>query len=136
MKKVRGNSRCFILVDEIKKTEELGVGFADGVRSQICNWMDAKLCNAVLFSSLDANFMAEEITASGRAVVAVTTLPLLNLTESISFLNRSIKAEFVDGEGNSAINRETVVRQLALASAGHPAQSSLLSIVATNIPDR
>ena len=108
------------------KTGILGVDFAEGVRSAVCTWMEGKegvnekLCDAVLFSTLDANFMSKETTASGRSVHAVTTLPLLSLTESISFLNGGIKAVFVDGEGNSAINRETVVRQLALASGGHP----------------
>jgi hypothetical protein len=123
-----GESKCIILVDEIMETKELG-DFADQVRSEVCMWMDEGLCNAVLFSTSDVNFMIRGITPSGRAVCAVTTLQLLNLTESILFLNGSIEAAFVDGEGNSA---KTVVRQLALASGGHHAQSSLLSMILSN----
>jgi hypothetical protein len=117
----KGESRCVILVDEIMKTEELGVNFANRVRSEVCKWMDkGQICNTVLFTSLDANFMTQEVNASGRAVLSVTTLPLLDLTESISLLDANIKAVFVDGEGNSVKNREIFVRQLALASGGHP----------------
>ena len=108
------------------KTGILGVDFAEGVRSAVCTWMEGKegvnekLCDAVLFSTLDANFMSKETTASGRSVHAVTTLPLLSLTESISFLGNGIEATFVDGQGMPITNRDTVVRQLALASGGHP----------------
>lgn len=117
----KGESRCVILVDEIMKTEELGANFANRVRSEVCKWMDkGQICNTVLFTSLDANFMTQEVNASGRAVLSVTTLPLLDLTESISLLNANIKAVFVDGEGNSLRNREIFIRQLALASGGHP----------------
>ena len=119
-KTFKGESRCVILVDEIMKTEELGVDFADGVRSNVCMWMERGRCNAVLFSSLDAKFMRKERTASGRNVYAVTTLPLLNFTDSVSFLNDGIKAAFIDGGGNSINDRYTVIRQLALASGGHP----------------
>ena len=46
-KTFKGESRCDILVDEIMKTEELGVGFAERVRSKVCGWMEDRLCNAV-----------------------------------------------------------------------------------------
>ena len=81
LRSFKGESRCVILVDEIMKTEELGVDFAKRVRSEVCKWMDRGLCKVVLFSSLDAGFMVLEVTSSGRGVEAVTTLPLLNLTE-------------------------------------------------------
>jgi hypothetical protein len=116
----RGEGRCVILVDEILKTEELGIDFANRIRSEVCKWMDQGLCNVVLFSSLDANFMIQEITTSGRAVRSVTTLPLLNSTESMSFLNDNIEAVFVDGEGNPVKKAEIFVKQLARASGGHP----------------
>ena len=117
LRSFKGERRCVVFVDETIKTEEHG---ANRVRSDVCKWMDQGLCNAVLFSCLDAKFMTQEITTSGRAVDAVTTPPLLNLIESILFFDGSIKAEFVDGEGNSVRNREAVVKQLALASGGHP----------------
>ena len=120
LRSFKGNSRCVILVDEIMKTEVLGDDFSNDVRSEVCKWMDRGLCDVVSLSSLDGGFMIQEVTSTRRSVQAVTTLPLLNLTESMSFLNRNIKAAFVDGEGNSARNREIFVGQLALASGGHP----------------
>ena len=119
-KTFKGDSRCVILVDEITRTEVLGVDFADMIRTSICIWMDQGLCKVVLFSTSDADFMLKENRPSDRSVGAVTTLPLLNSSESISFLNNNIKAAFVDGEGNPIDDRDTVVRQLALASGGHP----------------
>ena len=64
--------------------------------------------------------MNKENTANSRHVRAVTTLPLLTLTESIKFLNDEIEAVFVDGEEIPIDDRDTVVRQLACASGGHP----------------
>lgn len=119
-KTFKGESRCVILVDEIMRTEELGVDFAERVRSKVCTLLEDRLCNAVLFSTLDAKFMNKENTASRRHVRAVTTLPLLTLTESTKFLHDEIGAVFVDGGGNQIDNRDTVVRQLACASGGHP----------------
>ena len=84
LRSFKGERRCVVFVVETIKTEEHS---ANRVRSDVCKWMDQGLCNAVLFSCLDAKF---------------------------------IKAEFVDGEGNSVRNREAVVKQLALASGGHP----------------
>ena len=81
LRSFKGNSRCVILVDEIMKMEVLGDDFSNDVRSEVCKWMDRGLCKVVLFSSLDAGFMVLEVTSSGRGVEAVTTLPLLNLTE-------------------------------------------------------
>ena len=119
VKKVRGDSRCVILVDEIMKVREFGIDFADRVRSIVCCWMDEKLCNTVLFSSLDVKFVIDERSTSHRPVITATTLPLFQLTASFELLNKSIKAEFVDGEGIE-VNRRTVVEQLALVSGGHP----------------
>lgn len=102
---VEGKGKCVLLVDEIMKAEKFGVGFANQVRTAVCQWMDKKICKVVLFSSLDAKFLTEEFTASGRAVSAVTTLPLLNLAQSISFFNDEIKVDFIDGEGNIKIRK-------------------------------
>ena len=119
-KTFKGESRFVILVDEIMKTEVLGVDFADMIRENICLWMDQGLCKVVLFSTSDANFMLKGNRPSDRSVRAVATLPLLNSTESILFLNDNVKAAFVDGEEIPQDDRDTVVRQLALASGGHP----------------
>ena len=120
LRSFKGESRCVILVDEITRTEVLGVDFADMIRTSICIWMDQGLCKVVLFSTLDADFMLKENRPSDRSVRAVATLPLLNSTESILFLNDNVKAAFVDGEEIPQDDRDTVVRQLALASGGHP----------------
>lgn len=119
VKKVRGDSRCVILVDEIMKVREFGIDFADRVRSIVCCWMDEKLCNTVLFSSLDVKFVIDERSTSHRPVITATTLPLFQLTASFDLLSAEIKAEFVDDEGNE-VGRGTVVEQLALVSGGHP----------------
>ena len=109
--------RCVILVDEIMKVELLGVGFANRVRSAVCQWM-RELCRVVLFSTLDATFITQECD-SGRAVYGVTTLPLLSQTDSISFFNKYIKVDFIDGL-ERPVERATYIKQLALASGGHP----------------
>ena len=119
MKKVTGDSRCVVLVDEIMKVRELCIDFAEKVRSSVCCWMDEKLCDTVLFSSLDVKFIIDERSTSHRPVMSATTLPLFQLTASIEFLNKSVTAEFVNGEGNG-VDREIVVEQLALVSGGCP----------------
>ena len=115
----KGEGKCVILVDEVLKTRELGVAFAKEVRSSVCDWMDQKLCDIVLFSSLDAEFIRKERTASGRAVLSITTLPLLKPAESAKFLRENINAVFIDAEGYS-VNREYIMEQLAVISGGHP----------------
>lgn len=104
------------------KTQELGDAFANQVRSSVCAWMDQKLCDIVLFSSLDAEFTTNERSTNGRAVVAATTLPLLNSTESAQFLFENINTDnavFIDAEGYS-LDFLDVIEQLALISGGHP----------------
>ena len=81
--KAKGEGTCVILVDEIMKTEQLGVGFAESTRSSVCAWMDGEgLCDTVLFSSLSDEFMANEENYNGRSMIPVTTLPLLRIEES------------------------------------------------------
>jgi hypothetical protein len=119
IKAMTKNIRCVILVDEIMKTLEIGRTFSEQVRSSVCRWIDDGICNVVLFSSLDATFITSEVTASGRVVTAVTTLPLLERLHSITLLETNIKVNFVD-DGGCEVDREVVFNQLALISGGHP----------------
>ena len=115
--KAKGKGSCVILVDEIMKTEQLGVGFANKTRSSICAWMEGKeLCDTVLFSSLSDEFMKSERTASGRPMIAVTTLPLLMIEEAASLLSGNITRTFYDAEGNTA-DRETDRKSTRLNSS-------------------
>ena len=58
-----------ILVDEILKTLEIDVEFAEPVRESICSWMgEMGVCDVILFSTLDVKFMTDERTYSGRPV--------------------------------------------------------------------
>ena len=118
--KAKGKGSCVILVDEIMKTEKLGVGFANITRSSACAWMEGEeLCDTVLFSSLSDEFMTNEETDSGRSMIAVTTLPLLMIEESASLLSSNIRSTFYNAERNP-VNRETVLGILAFVSGGHP----------------
>ena len=119
IKSITLNRRSLILVDEIMKTGEIGPEFADHVRSSVCKWIDDGICDVILFSSLDFEFLRMEVTASGRRVQAVTTLPLLEFSESVALLTSSVKVRFVDDEGN-IIDSQAVFGQLALTSGGHP----------------
>jgi hypothetical protein len=68
---------------------------------------------------LDFEFLRNEITASGRHVKAVITLPLLEFSGSVTLLTTNVHVNFVDDEGN-AIESQVVFSQLALTSSGHP----------------
>ena len=119
IKTITKNIRCVVLVDEIMKTFEIGPTFSEQVRSSVCKWIDDGICNVILFSSLDASFITSEATASGRAVTAVTTLPLLEHLHSIEILKENIKVNFVD-DGGGLIDNGVVFNQLAMISGGHP----------------
>ena len=119
IKAVTKNIRCVMLVDEIMKTFEIGQTFSEQVRSSVCRWIDDGICSVILFSSLDATFITNEVTASGRVVTAVTTLPLLEHLNSITLLETNIKVRFVD-DGGCEVDRNVVLKQLALISGGHP----------------
>ena len=119
LKNLKIGKKCVILVDEIMKTYEFGAEFAGQVRSNICSWMDNKLCDGILFSSLDVQFMMDEKTNSGRPVRLVTTLPLLKVHESIPIFRAMIRPCFVDDEGNP-VNDEQVYETFARVTGGHP----------------
>ena len=119
IKNVTSNCRCLILVDEIMITGEIGPDFADHLRSRVCDWIDDGYCDVILFSSLDFEFLRNEVTASGRRVKALITLPLLEFSESVTLLTTNVHANFVDDEGN-VIESQAVFSQLALTSGGHP----------------
>ena len=119
LKKLKNGKKCVILVDEIMKTYEFGAEYAGQVRSNICSWMDNKLCDGILFSSLDVQFMMDEKTNSGRPVRFVTTLPLLKVHESIPIFRAMIRPCFVDDEGNP-VNDEQVYEAFARVTGGHP----------------
>ena len=107
-------------MDEILKTSAIGTDFSNLVRSQVCKWVDSKgICDVVLFSSIDLNFITKERSDSGRPISAVTTLPLLQQSDSVALLQANISVDFVDDEGTE-IEKIAVLNQLALASGGHP----------------
>ena len=87
------------------KVEELGVDFANDVRSAVCKWM-GQICRVVLFSTLDATFITQEHDY-GRGVHAVTTLPLLSMTDSILFLDKYIKVGIIDNK-KRPVDREVL----------------------------
>lgn len=119
IKIITSNCRSLILVDEIMKTIVIGPDFADHVRSRVCDWIDDDHCDVILFSSLDFEFLRNEVTASGRRVKAVITLPLLEFSGSVTLLTTNVHINFVDDEGN-VIESQVVFSQLALTSGGHP----------------
>ena len=119
LKKLKIGKKCVILVDEIMKTCVLGDTFGGRARSSICSWMDNKLCDGILFSSLDVQFMTDERTYSGRPVRFVTTLPLLKVDESVPIFRAMIRSSFVDDGGNP-VNSEQVYEMFALVTGGHP----------------
>ena len=93
--------------------------FVDLVRSSVYKRMDDGICDAVMFSCLDYEFMKKEVNASGRHVKAVTTLPLLEFSESVTLLKNNARVTFVDDEG-IVLDSQVVFRRLALTSSGHP----------------
>ena len=109
-----------ILVDEILKTLEIDVEFAEPVRKSICSWMgEMNICDVILFSTLDVNFLTDERMNSGRPVRLATTLPLLKVDESVGIFRDQIKINFVNDEG-AAVDDEDVFKMFALVTGGHP----------------
>ena len=120
LKVLKIGKKCVILIDEILKTREIGVEFAEQVRSNICSWMGKMgVCDVVLFSTLDVKFMTDERTYSGRPVRLATTLPLLKVDESVALFRDQIKLEFVNDEG-TPVNQKEVLEMFALVTGGHP----------------
>ena len=112
--------KCVILVDEILIMREIGLEFAEQVRSSICSWMgEIGVCDVVLFSTLDVKFITDERTYSGRPVRMATTLPLLKVDESVALFHEQIKLEFVDDEG-AHVNGKKLFEMFALVTGGHP----------------
>lgn len=120
LKEKRGDKRTIVLVDEILKTEAFGSGFAELCRSEICGWLDDDIVGNVLFSTLDLSFIENETSWSGRPMISVGTLPLLDMDDTVSILEASLNhAKFVD-ENEFEIDRSKSIRQLAQVAGGHP----------------
>ena len=120
LKVLKIGKKCVILIDEILKTREIGVQFAEQVRSSICSWMGKMgVCDVVLFSTLDVKFMTDERTYSGRPVRLATTLPLLKVDESVALFRDQIKLEFANDEG-TPVSQKEVLEMFALVTGGHP----------------
>ena len=120
IKDITKEGRCAILVDEILKTSAIGSNFSNLLRSHVCKWVDSNgICDVVLFSTLDLDFITKERSISGRIISAVTTLPLLQQSDSVALLRASIKVNFIKKDGIE-IGEIAVFNQLALASGGHP----------------
>lgn len=114
-----------ILVDEIQKTQAMcrgldGIEFSNNCRSYLCQMADTNkdICNLVIFSSLDVAFMKEEVTASGRPMRSVCTLPLLSFDQTLNILNAEVKCLFVNEE-DILVNHDVCLRQLADVCGGH-----------------
>ena len=116
---ITNNIRCIVLVDEIMTTSVIGQTFSERVRSSVCQWVDSGICNVSLFPTLDASFSTRDGAVSGRAVIAVTTMPPLDHLDLTTLLQKNVKINCVDDAG-CAIDREIVFNQLALISGGHP----------------
>ena len=114
-----------ILVDEIQKTQAMcrgldGIEFSNSCRSYLCQMADANkdICNLVIFSSLDVAFMIEEVTASGRPMSSVCTLPLLTFYQTLNILEAEVKCLFVN-KVDILVNHDACLRQLADVCGGH-----------------
>lgn len=122
----KANGRpIFAVVDEILKAKEIGedFDFPAWFRSGICSLADASvgLCRGVIFSSLDRELMTNEQTASNRAMLSITSLPLLTIGDAITILRRCIPVcwQFEDVHG-LVLQRDFALEVLAVASGGHP----------------
>ena len=71
------------------------------------------------------DFITKERSISGRIISAVTTLPLLQQSDSVALLRAKIKVNFIDRDGIE-IEKIAVFNQLALASGGHPRSSEYI----------
>ena len=114
-----------ILVDEIQKTQAMcggldGIEFSNNCRSYLCQMADTNkdICNLVIFSSLDVAFMIEEVSASGRPMSSVCTLPLLTFDQTLNILKADVKCLFVNEE-NIVVNRDACLKQLTDVCGGH-----------------
>jgi hypothetical protein len=113
--------RSVILVDEILKTREFGDDFANQCRSALCKLADTQkdICGLVIFSSLEVDFMIDEVKASGRPMDSVCVLPLLTVTEAFTIMLAGVNCMFVD-EDHFDADKTLCLQQLAYVSGGHP----------------
>jgi hypothetical protein len=114
-----------VVVDEIQKAQEIDkdFDFPARFRSVICSWADASVgfCSGVVFSSLDRELMTNERTASNRAMISITSLPLLTTTEAKTILRRCIPENWEFEDVNALeVQRDFALEILAVASGGHP----------------
>jgi hypothetical protein len=70
---------------------------------------------------LDRELMTNERTASNRAMISITSLPLLTTTEAKKILRRCIPEHWEFEDVNALeVQRDFALEILAVASSGHP----------------
>ena len=118
-----GHKNIIVLVDELGKTASLSPEAPDKYRSAICSWSQVGsphyFAHATLFSYLDRELMRREATASGRPIKAATSLPLLSMPDSMSYLEDQLHCTFFDSN-DVPVDRKQVIAYLAQVSGGHP----------------
>ena len=97
-----------------------GIEFSINCHSYLCQMTNTykDISNLIIFSSLDVAFMIEEVTASGRPMSSVCTLPIITFDQTLNTLEVKVKCSFVNEE-DIPVHRDAYLRQFADVCGGH-----------------